>query len=190
MELAVARFNGRTAAEKAFGAMHARAGDAPWTRDVALLDHHHNGHMTLLGTVAGHYVSADETDHLSQKGAAFGGIIGAVLGVPLGPPAMAAGFVAGGVAGAEFAKPDETEAEPEALMNDLRSTVPKNSSAIVMIAPTDHVDAMLAALGDPEADVVRRTLSDGQMAEIEEALHDTPFAAPAPTVEGGAASGE
>ena len=188
MELAVIRFKGRAAAESAFGAMRERAGDAPWTHEVALLERHHNDRIALYGTVAGHYVSADEEHHVSQKGAAVGGIVGGLLGMALGPPAFAAGIVTGGAVGAEFASPDEVEAEPGALVEDLRAVVPKGSSAIVLIAEPAHVDDMLAALGETDGDAIRRALSDSELSAIEGSLRDTPPASPGPRLEGDAPS--
>lgn len=186
MELAVARFKGPSSAELAFGEARDRAGDAAWTHEVALLEHHHNGRIALFGTVVGHYISADEEDHVSQKGAVVGGIIGALLGAPLGPPGFAAGLVAGGVLGAEAGNPDEIEPEPGVLVGDLRDVVPEGSSAIVLIAESGDVDGMLSALGDPGADTVRRTLSDAELAAIEEELRSAPAASPGPRKQGDA----
>lgn len=177
MELAVVRFEGLGGAESAYGAVHKRVGDAPWTQEVAFLEHHHHDRISLLGTVAGHFVSADETDHLSQAGAAVGGVVGGLLGIALGPAGMAAGFASGGALGAELGASDETEAEPGALMETLHAAVPKGSSAIVLLAEPADVDDMLAALGDAGATVARRTLSDAELAAIEESLRDTPQAA-------------
>ena len=186
MELAVVRCKGPSSAELAFGEARDRAGDEAWTHEVALLEHHHNGRIALFGTVVGHYISADEEHHASQKGAALGGIIGALLGAPLGPPGFAAGLVAGGVLGAEVGNPDETEPEPGVLVGDLRDVVPEGSSAIVLIAESSHVDAMLSALGDAGADTVRRTLSDAELAAIEQELSSSPAASPGPREEGDA----
>lgn len=180
MELAVVRFEGLGAAESTYGTVHKRVGDAPWTREVAFLERHHNDRLTLLGTVAGHFVSADETDHVSESGAAVGGVVGALVMLPLGPVGWAAGFVSGGVIGDELGSPDETEAEPGALMETLHATLPKGSSALVLLGEPTHVDDMLTALGETGADVVRRTLSEAEVASIEEALRDTPQAAPGP----------
>jgi uncharacterized membrane protein len=174
MELTVVDFKGRSAAALAFGALHERAGDAHWKREVALLEHHRNNRIALFGMVAGHYVSADEEDHLSKKGAVVGGLIGAALGVALGPPAVAAGFVAGGAIGAEFASPDEVEKQPGALVERLRAEVPQGHSAIVMLAEPDHVEQMLAVLAPLDADVRRETLSNEELGAIDEALRYAP----------------
>ncbi len=183
MELAVVSFEGLGGAESEYGTVHKRVGDAPWTQEVAFLEHHHKDRISLLGTVAGHYVSADETDHLSQSGAAVGGVAGALLALPLGPAGWAAGFAAGGTIGAslggdELGASEETEAEPRALMDTLHDAVPKGSSAIVLLGEPADVDDMLAALGEKGASVVRRTLSDAELAAIEEALRNSPEASP------------
>ncbi len=183
-ELAIVRFKGRETAEYAYGRMRERAGDAPWTHEVALLEHHHNDHIELFGTVAGHYVTADETDHISQKGAAVGGIIGALLGVPLGPPAFAAGLVAGGTVGALVWKPSDSAPEPHALVDRLRDAVPKGSSAIVLLAAAAHVDDMLTAIGDEDGETARTVLTQAELDSIEQAVRDAPPASPGPEEQG------
>ena len=80
LDLALVRFGGQTAASAAFGTMRDRVGgDAPWTHEVALVEHHHNGRIALRGTFAGHYVDVDEEDHLSQPGAATGALTGGLI---------------------------------------------------------------------------------------------------------------
>jgi len=47
-----------------------------------------------------------------------------------------------------------------------------------MIAPAPEVDEMLAALGQGEQDVVRRTLADGETAALEASLSAAPPSSP------------
>ncbi len=83
--------------------LRARAPDAAWTHEAALVEHHgHKDQLSLHGTVAGHYVSLDESDHLSQPGAAKGAVAGGVIGTALGGPfGLAPGLVLGALVGAE-----------------------------------------------------------------------------------------
>ncbi len=106
MQFAVVCFTHDNGADSAFGAARQREPDAAWVREAALLVHHHNDRITLNGTVLGRYVSADEQDHLSQPGAAVGGIVGGLLGLLLGPPASAAGIVMGAALGAKLGPAD------------------------------------------------------------------------------------
>ncbi len=160
-------------ADSAFGAVRQRDPDAAWIGEAALLVHHHNDRITLNGTVLGRYVSADEQDHISQPGAAVGGIVGGLLGLVLGPPASAAGIVVGAALGAKVGPADETEPEPDQLMDDLRAAVPKGSSAIVLIADVAHVDAMLAALGDAGT-ATRRDLGPDEVAALGASVASAP----------------
>lgn len=187
LELALVRFKGRTAAESAFGTLRERAGDAPWTHEAALIEHHHNDRIALHGTVAGHYVSVDEEDHLSQPGGAAGALTGGLIGIVFfgGPVGLAPGLVVGGAVGSQVARPDEVEDEPEALVEDLRTAVPKGSSAIVLVAEPAHVDDMLALLVEG-ADVVRRALSEEEVAALQTALRDAPPPSAGPREEGDA----
>lgn len=186
LELAIVTYHGDSAAESAFGTLRERAPGAPWTHEAALVQHHHNDRIALHGTVAGRYVSVDEEDHLSQPGAARGAIAGGAIGLLLlgGPAGLAPGLVIGGIVGAEAAHPDEVEAEPGPLVDDLRAAVPKGCSAIVLLAAPDHVDEMLALLAERSGDVVRRPLGDREMARFEAALAETPAASTGPRDEG------
>jgi hypothetical protein len=100
---------------------------------VGIVEHHHDGHLVLRGTFAGHYVDLDEALHVSQRGAAEGSAIGA-LGALLGPPGFAVGVVTGLVIGSQLGKPSEVDPEPEPLSNQLRAAVPRSGSAVVLIA--------------------------------------------------------
>jgi uncharacterized membrane protein len=127
---------------------------------------------------AGHYVDADESAHLSQKGAGEGAVAAGLLGVLLGPPGIAVGLTVGAVIGSQVGTPSETEAEPEAFAERLRAAVPRSSSAVVLIAAAREVDEMLAALSESAQSVVRHTLSAEQMAVLEASLSSAPPAKP------------
>ena len=186
MQFAVVSFAHDNGADSAFGSARGRDPRAAWIQEAALLVHHHNDRITLNGTVLGRYVSADGQDHLSQPGAAVGGIVGGFVGLVAGPPASAAGIVAGAALGAKLGPADETEADPEPLLDDLRSTVPKGSSAIVAIADEADVDEMLASLDGAGGTVTRRDLAADELASITAALETFPAASSGPRREGDA----
>ena len=180
LDLALVRFSGQTAASAAFGTMRDRVGgDAPWTHEVALVEHHHNGRIALRGTFAGHYVDVDEEDHLSQPGAATGALTGGLIGL----------VFLGGAIGAESGKATEVEAEPEALVEELRAAVPRGSSAIVLLAEAGHVDAMLAAVEGGRGEVVRRTIDGDELEALVASVGATPAASPGPRPDGDPAAG-
>lgn len=181
LDFALARFDGEGTATERFSAARGRSGpDPPWTREIGLVEHHHNGHLLLRGSFAGHYVDVDEADHVSQKGAGEGAVAGGVVGAFLGPAGFAVGIVLGGIIGSQVGNPNETEAEPQALTDQLRAAVPRSCSAIVLIAPAAEVEEMLSAIGEVAQGTIRQTLTAEQTAALEASLSATPPAAPAP----------
>ncbi len=190
-DLAIVTFHGQPAAASAFGHLRGRAGNAAWTHEAALVEHHrHKDQLVLHGTIAGHYVSVDEADHLSQPGAAKGALVGGLLGIIFlgGPVGLAPGLVLGAAVGGSNGRPDEIEADAGALGEQLRAAVPKGSSAIVVLADSEHTDELVALIGDGDGEVTRRTLSDQELATIESAVAAAPAASPGPTREGDAHS--
>jgi uncharacterized membrane protein len=181
LDVALAQFDGEGTAVEAFAAARDQlGGDARWTREVGFVEHHHNGHLVLRGTFAGHYVDVEEGDRVSEKGAAEGAVAGGLVGVLLGPPGIAVGLVLGGVVGSQVGDPTETDPEPGALVEQLRSAVSPSSSAIVLIARAQDVDEMLTAIGDRAQSTTRQTLTPDQAAVLEASLSGTPPASPRP----------
>jgi len=181
LDYALLRFHGENGAERAFAAARDRDGaDARWARQVGLVEHHHNGHLVLRGTFAGHYVDVDEALHVSERGAAEGFGVGALVGVLGGPPGLAVGMMLGTTIGSQLGHPDEADPEPELLAAQLRSEVPRSDSAIVAVASPADVDAMLAALSDSGGEVVRGTLTPEQVAALEASISASPPASPGP----------
>jgi uncharacterized membrane protein len=176
------RFQGGGSATETFVAARDRSGgDAPWTRQVGLVEHHHNGHLVLRGTFAGHYVDVDEALHVSERGAGEGFAGGAVIGVLLGPPGLAVGMTVGALVGSQLGEPSETDPEPQLLVDQLRTAVPRSGSAIVVIASAHDVDEMLTAIGDSGGQVIRQTLTTDQSAALQASLSETPAAARRPS---------
>ncbi len=151
--------------------------DAHWTNEVGFVEHRRGGSLALRGTFAGHYVDVDESDRVSQKGAAEGALAAGLLGVLGGPPGIAVGLLVGGVLGAEVGPASDTEPEPRELAERLREALPRSSSAIVLSAEAPDVAEMLAALGDSAQDVVRRALTPAEEARLQASLSATPPAA-------------
>jgi uncharacterized membrane protein len=185
LDFAVAQFDGEGAAVESYSAARDRAGEeARWMREVGFVEHRHSGLLALRGTFAGHYVDVDESDHVSQRGAGEGAAAGGLIGVLLGPPGIAVGLLLGLIVGAERGPSSETEAEPQALVDQLRSAVPRSSSAVVLIAEAPDVDDMLAALGESAQSTSRQTLTTDQAAELEASLSAAPRAAPGSSARG------
>jgi uncharacterized membrane protein len=185
LDLAVVSFDGTNAAAQAFEAARERSSaSAAWVRRVGFVEHHKNGHLVLRGTFAGHYVDIDEALHVSQRGAAEGWAIGGLIGVLGGPLGLVIGMTVGGVIGSQVGKPSEVDPEPAVLADQLRVAVPRGSSAMVAIADAQDVDALLAAVDDPRAQVSRKTLTSDEEAALQTALRDAPEASAGPFTEG------
>jgi uncharacterized membrane protein len=181
IELAVVLFDGEGKAVECYADARDRTssradfGAAPaWTRDVGFVERHHGGGLLMRGMFAGHYVDVDESDHVSQKGTAEGAVSGAILGLVIGPPGIAVGFLAGALIGGQTGVASDVEAEPQALAAQLRDAIPTSSSAIVMFAPTAEIDEVLGLLGDSAKNVVRRELSDDDVAVLDASLETAP----------------
>ena len=68
LDVALVRFDGRNTASDAFYAASGRVGpDARWIREIGFVEHHHNDHLVLRGTFAGHYVDMEEGHHVSER---------------------------------------------------------------------------------------------------------------------------
>lgn len=190
LDLALIGFKGESAAASEFGILRDRVGNAaPWTSEVAIVEHLGHDRMSVRGTFGGRYVDVEETDHVSEPGAAEGGLTGAVVGAIFGPAGLAGGLVLGGLIGAEAGTPSEVEPEPELLIDELRKAVPSGHSAIALLAESAHVDALLSALVESDrAVVVRRTLTAEQASRLIASVAADPPASRGPTVSGESAS--
>jgi uncharacterized membrane protein len=177
LDVAVAQFDGEgTAVKRWSAAKDGPGGTADWIQKVGFVERHHSGRLLLRGTFAGHYLDVDEHDHVSERGAGEGVLAGGLVGVLLGPPGIAVGIALGGVVGSQVGKRADVEAEPDALAEQLRSAVPKSSSAVVLIAGAPDVDEMLAALSDGAQNVVRRELTAEEEADLKASLAAAPQA--------------
>jgi uncharacterized membrane protein len=173
LELAVVRFHGEDSAANALYEARQRAGaEAPWMRHVGLVEHYAGGTLTLRGVFAGHFVDVDEGDHLSEPGAAKGFTVGGLIGLLGGPPGLAVGMVLGTILGSQLDTPTVTEPEPKVLADQLRTAVPRSSSALVMIAAPAEIDEFLSALDDGGGEVIRQKLTPDQVAKLNASLDE------------------
>lgn len=167
-ELAIVRFHGEQGAVLRYADAQQRStGAAGWAQRVGFVERHGNGRLLLRGEFAGHYLDVDETDHVSQKGAAEGAAAAGLVGAFGGPPGIAVGLLVGGLLGAEIGPTSDAELEPNELAEQLRAAIPTSSSAIVLIGESSDIDEMLAALGESAKDVVRRPLTAGEETRLE-----------------------
>ena len=166
-------------AERAYGNVAGQSSAEPWAREVAFVEHHRHDRMVMRGTVAGHYVDADDDVAFIGSRTAEGAVAGAAVGLLFGPLGLAVGFVSGGVAGGV----SEEHSGPRlrsALFDEVRAEVPEGSSAVVLMAGPRDVDAMNAALSGQGGRPVRHRLSADGAELLRAAVADSPSAAPRP----------
>jgi uncharacterized membrane protein len=178
LDLALEVFRHVEGADHAYADVRAAVGDVPWVHEIALVEHHRRDRLVVRGAFAGHYVDVeDQSDPLGHK-TVIGALTGAVAGALFGPAGFAVGLVGGGVAGGiEQAEVPELH---DAFFDEVRADVPQGSSAVVLLAGPDHVDAMVAAFASHGGKVVRRSLSPEAVRALESAVAGYPRGASSP----------
>jgi uncharacterized membrane protein len=177
LDLALVVFDHIEGAEHAYAdALDASRG-APWTQEIAFVEHHRHDHIVVRGTVAGRYVDIDEEGDVIGKRTAEGALTGALAGALFGPAGIAVGLTAGGTIGGL----DQAEHAPalhDAFIDEVRADVPEKSSAVLLLASPEHVDAMVAAFDGRRGRLVRHSLSPEGAEALAAAVAGSPAAAP------------
>jgi uncharacterized membrane protein len=172
VDLALQVFEHTEGAERAYADAIGRSAGAPWTREIAFVEHHRHDRIVIRGTFAGRYVDEeDETDVIGKR-TAEGALTGAVAGILFGPLGLAVGIVGGGIAGsaAQATIPELHDA----FFDEVRAEVPQGSSAVLLFAAPDHVDAMAEALSGRGGRLVRHSLSDDAARALQAAVAGRP----------------
>src|SRR3954451_25133470 len=160
-------------AERAYAAMLAAAGAPPWVHEVSFVEHHRHDRIVVRGTFAGRYVDVDERGDVIGKRTGEGALTGAFAGFLFGPAGLAVGIVAGATAGG-LSESDRAPHLHDAFMDELRSEVPQKSSALLLLAAPEHVDAMVASLDGHGGRLVRHHLSAEAALALEDAVAGHP----------------
>jgi uncharacterized membrane protein len=177
LDLALMVFDHVEGAERAYSNVLGAALGAPWVHEIAFVEHHRHDRIVVRGTFAGRYVDVEEEGDVIGKRTAEGALTGAVVGAFFGPPGVAVGLVAGGTAGGL----DEAGRVPhlhDAFIDEVRAEVPEKSSAVLLLASAEHVDAMVAAFEDRGGRLVRHHLSPEEARALEGAVAGRPTARP------------
>ena len=146
-------------ADYAFADARDAVGDQPWTHEVAFVEHHRHDRLIVRGNFGGHHVDVDDRSDVVGSKVGKGALTGALVGALFGPPGFAFGLVGGGAIGGLEESGDVPELHG-AFFDEVRADVPQGSSAVVLLAAPDHVDAMIAAFDTDRVRPVRRHLSD------------------------------
>ena len=176
MDAAVMAFDHIEGAEHAFASAEERTPGASWIQNAAFVEMHRKGRIVVRGTIAGHYVDIDDEGDLIGVDTARGAIIGVVAGLAFGPPGWAVGLVAGGLAGG-IEEANHIPTLKGRGFDEIRKDVPENSSAVVVVADSADVDAMVAAFAEKPGRLTRHHLSPEAYADLESAVATFPPAA-------------
>jgi uncharacterized membrane protein len=178
LDLALAVFPHTEGAERAFAEVRSAVGDVPWVHEIAFVEHHRRDRIVVRGTFAGRYVDEEDQRDPIGKRTAEGALTGAVAGALFGPPGLAVGLTTGGIVGgvAQASVPELHDA----FFDEVRADVPLGSSAVLLMASPDHVDAMASAFDGTGGNIVRRSLSPEAARALEDAVAGRPAAAAPP----------
>lgn len=147
-----------------------------WLREAAVVEHHRHDRIEVRGTVGGHYVDAGDEGDAIGKRTVEGALTGLAVGFVFGPAGWAAGIAAGGTLGG-VSQAEHAPHVHSAFFDEVRADVPAKSSAIVLLAGSEHVDQMVAAIeGKRHGQLTRRELSDDIAASLQQAVAESPSA--------------
>ena len=177
LDLALMVFAHTEGAERAYSSSPGMIEGYAWAREVAFVEHHGGDRIVVRGEFAGRYVDADDKQEFIGRKTVEGALTGAVAGTVFGPAGLAAGMVGGGLAGS-IAEERSGPQLRSAFFDEVRADVPEGSSAVVLLAAPEHVDAMVAALDGHGGQLVRHQLTAEAASALEDAVADSPEAAP------------
>jgi uncharacterized membrane protein len=176
IDFALVVFDHTEGAERAYADAPKRVRDIDWAEDVAFVEHHSHDRLVIRGTLAGHYLDADDYEGFIGPRVGEGALVAGAAGLLFGPPGVAVGLVAGGIAGGVSTEHSGPKLR-SALFDKLRSEVPEGFSAIIQLAPPEHVDAMAEALEAQRGRLVRHRLQAETARALEDAVATSPAAA-------------
>jgi uncharacterized membrane protein len=176
LDLALMVFEHTEGAEQAYSRAPREVDGVAWAQEVAFVEHHGRDRIVVRGTFAGHYVDADDFEDFVGAKVTEGAVAGGTVGLLLGPAGLAAGFVAGGIVEGLSSERAGPVLRGE-LFDEVRKEVPEKSSAVILLAPAQHVDAMVAALEPLGGRPVRHHLTPEATQALRAAVADSPVVA-------------
>jgi uncharacterized membrane protein len=180
VDFALVVFEHTGGAEHAYGDAASQASGERWAREVAFVEHHRRDRIVVRGTFAGHYVDADDEGEFIGRKTAEGAVAGAAVGLLFGPAGLAVGLVGGGMAGGVASEHSGPRLR-SALFDELRNEVPEGSSAVILMAAPEDVDAMISALQGHGGRLARHQLTPEAAEALRAAVAGSPSAAPRPS---------
>ncbi|MFL5864174.1 MAG: DUF1269 domain-containing protein [Solirubrobacteraceae bacterium] len=178
VDLALMVFDHPEGAERAYSRVPSVGGMA-WAQQIAFVEHHRRNRIVVRGTFAGRYVDADDEQEFGGRRTVEGVVAGGAIGLLFGPAGLAVGLVGGGMVGG-VAQERSSPHLRGAFFDAIRQDVPQGSSAVVMLASPEHVDAMVSALEGQHGRLQRHHLGPEEARALQEAVAGDPEAAPPP----------
>jgi uncharacterized membrane protein len=172
-------FDHTEGAEQAYSRAPRSVDGVAWADQIAFVEHHRRNRIVVRGTFAGRYVDADDELEFMGGKTAEGAVAGGAVGVLFGPAGLAVGLVGGGLVGG-VAQERSSPHLRSAFFDEVRREVPEGSSAVIMMASPDHVDAMVSALEGHGGRVVRHHLTADEAKALADAVAGDPAATPPP----------
>ena len=179
VDFALMVFEKTGGAEQAYSRAPREVAGVTWADEIAFVEHHRRDRIVVRGTFAGHYIDADDEQEFVGQKLAEGAVAGGAAGLLFGPAGLAAGLVAGGMVGGVSTEHSGTRLR-SALFDEVRNEVPEGSSAVILLAGPEHIDAMVSALESQGGRLVRHRLSPQATQALRTAGADNPSAAPRP----------
>jgi uncharacterized membrane protein len=144
--------------------------DYDWAANIGVIERHTTGRISIYGALGRDDVWEEEGAK-PLFGLSAGGVTGMLLGALAGPAGMATGGALGLMLGGLFGTVDE-EAGDQPIFDVVRSKLPKDSSALVLLADESYVDKLIAATGKNAREVYQQTVRDELRGRLDEALRE------------------
>ena len=177
LDFALIVFEHPEGAERAYARAPRSSAGAAWMQEIAFVEHHRRNRIVVRGTFAGRYVDADDEQEFIGRKTAEGVVAGGAAGFLFGPMGLAVGMVGGGLAG-RVAQERSSPHLRSAFFDEVRREVPEGSSALIMMAAPEHVDAMVEALEGQKGRLIRHHLRAEEAEALKDAVAGSPTAAP------------
>lgn len=169
MEICILRFDDSRGAEEALGqVIDAQADRNPWLHEVGVVARPLVGRVRVGTTFPDGKSKTFHEGDLADAVSDVGGYTGYFLSALTGPLGMALGAVrASALAGAAG-----SEAEARLFhLDELKKALPRDTSALVLIAAPETCDAMVEMFKEYEPKVIRRDVAD-ELRKRLQALHE------------------
>lgn len=165
LDLLVLKFEGSHSAAHALAELRAASPAYPWLAEVAVVERHRSGRVSLGGTYAGYYGQSEEGAD-TAGGATFGALTGSLLGLIGGPAGFVLGLVGGGLAGGSLGKAVEDEAT-YGFYDRVKAELSKDSSALLLLASGPTIEEMVAAFASHDTSETREQLTSEEVSELQ-----------------------